>query len=171
MFDPRWALAKLFLVFVFLTAWMVPLARGEKPLPFPDRNYAVFSTTSPEAQLAIVELMRSHGVKPRFRADSEGVDRAILWDGTIINRPSAEMLALVGNPGAGLGLVAADPVAAGREAVRLLQSRGFQATMIEDAEPGLPIVFVMTDALRGSAIVIRKPVHQMGARPDRWTDN
>jgi hypothetical protein len=171
VFVPRWLLATLLLVFVLLGSWTVALARGKNPLPFPDRNYAVFSTPTPAAQRAIIELLRSHGMEPRFRADSEGVDRAIFWDGTIINRPTPEMLALVGNPGAALGLVASDPVAAGRDAVQLLRDRGFSATLVEGAEPGLPIVFVLTDALTGSAIVIRKPVTQMGSPPARWVDD
>lgn len=171
MLIPRWVLVSMFLVFLGVAGWAVSIARGQNPLPFPDRNYAVFSTPSSEAQRAIVDLMRSHGVAPRYRADSDGVERAILWDGTIINRPSPEMLASVGNPSAAIGLVSSDPVAAGIEAVRLLQARGFEATLIEDAEPGLPIVFVTTNALVGSAIVIRKPVLQMGSRPERWKDD
>lgn len=80
------------------------------------------------------------------------------------------MLEQLGNPVAAIGLVAPDPVEAGAAAVRLLRERGFQATLIEGAEPGLPIVFVTTDALLGAAIVIRKPVLQMGSRPERWKD-
>jgi len=171
MFIPRWVLGLAGLVFLLLAAWTVALARGQNPLPFPDRNYAVFSTPTPEAQQAIVDLMRSHGVAPRFRADSEEVKRAILWDGTVINQPDPEMLTDLGDPGAGLGLVASDPVAAATAAVRHLQERGFEARMLEGMEPGLPIVFVTTDALVGAVIVIRKPVTQMGERPERWRDD
>jgi hypothetical protein len=170
VFVPRWILATALLAFLLLAGWSAALARDRNPLPFPDRNYAVFSTPSSEAHRAIVELMRSHGIPPRYRADSEGVERAILWDGTIINRPQPDMLEQLGNPVAAIGLVAPDPVEAGAAAVRLLQERGFQATLIEGAEPGLPIVFVTTDALLGAAIVIRKPVLQMGSRPERWKD-
>jgi len=171
MFVPRWLLALLTLSFILLSSWSVGVARGANPLPFPDSNYAVFTTPSPEAHLAIVELMREQGIPPRFRADGEGVERAILRDGTIINRPHPEMMERLGNPYAAIGLVTSDPPRAAAEAVRFLRGRGFQAQMIEGAEPGLPIVFVTTDALSGSAIVFRKHVLRMGPRPGRWEDH
>jgi hypothetical protein len=33
----------------------------------------------------------------------------------------------------------------------------------------LPIAFVRTDALTGTALVFRKHVLQMGRRPDQWS--
>jgi len=46
---------------------------------------------------------------------------------------------------------------------------GFEAESIHDAEPGLPITFVRTNALTGGTIVFRKHVLRMGWRPDAWT--
>ena len=170
MFVPRWLLAATLFLFLLLGSWSVAVAMGRNPLPFPDRNYAVFTTPSPEAHSAMVELMRRNGIAPRFRADSPGVDRAILWDGTIINRPHQDFPAHLRESAAAIGLVASDPVLAAQEAVAMLRERGFQATMIEGAEPGLPIVFVTTDALTGSVLVFRKPILKMGPRPPAWED-
>lgn len=168
MYVPRWLLAATLALVLLVGGWSVAVAMGRNPLPFPDRNYAVFTTPSPEAQAAVIDLMRSNGVHPRFRADTPGVDRAILWDGTIINRPHPDFPAQLREAAAAIGLVASDPVVAAQEAVAMLRERGFQATMIEGAEPGLPIVFVTTDALTGSVFVFRKPMLQMGTRPPAW---
>jgi len=170
MFVPRWILGITLVLLLLGGSWTVALGTGRNPLPFPDANYAVFTTPSPEAQIAMVELMRAHGIAPRYRADGEGVDRVILWDGTIINRPHPDFMERLGNPYAAIGLVSSDPPGAAAAAVRFLRERGFQAQMIEGAEPGLPIVFVTTDALSGSAIVFRKHVLRMGSRPARWED-
>jgi hypothetical protein len=156
------------LAFLLLAAFSVALARERNPLPMPDRNYQVFTTSSPDAMFAVVDLLARHGHRPRFRADGEGVDRAILWDGTIINYTHPELFERLGRPAAAIGLVAADPVAAAMDAVAFFRERGYQAGMIEGAEPGLPIVFVTTDALNGSVLVFRKHVLRMGRPPERW---
>ena len=46
--------------------------------------------------------------------------------------------------------------ATARQVAMQLKRRGFQAASIHDAEPGLPIAFVRTDALSGSLLVFRK---------------
>ena len=79
------------------------------------------------------------------------------------------MLATLGNPSAALGFVVENPDASARDVAALLRSRGFQAEPVYGAEPGLPIAFVKTDALSGSALVFRKHILEMGARPDKWT--
>lgn len=170
MFIPLWLLAAALVLVLLVGAWSVAVAMGRNPLPFPDPNYAVFTTPSPGAQAAVIELMRRNGVPPRFRADGPRVDRAILWDGTIINRPHKDFPAHLRESGAAIGLVARDPVVAAQAAVTLLRGRGFQADLLEGLEPGLPIVFVTTDALTGSVLVFRKPILQMGVRPPAWKD-
>lgn len=95
---------------------------------------------------------------------------SILWDGTIIDRPLEDFPAHLREAGGAIGLVARDPSAAAQQAVTLLRERGFQATMHEGLEPGLPIVFVTTDALTATALVFRKPILQMGVRPPAWKD-
>jgi hypothetical protein len=149
--------------------WAIAVANDRNPLPFPDRHYHVHSVSSTAALVALEDLMREHGNPPRFRADGPGVQRTIFASGSIINQPGTSMFTLLGEPGAALGLVVADPDASARAVAVRFRELGFQAESIHDAEPGLPIAFVRTDALIGSIIVFRKPMLRMGKAPDRWT--
>jgi hypothetical protein len=168
MFIPKWIIGTVGVLIVATLAWTAALAMDRNPLPFPDRNYQVFTTPSPEAKSAVIDLFGLFGARPRFRADSENVERAIFWDGTIVNYSQPEMFQRVGEPAAAVGFVVRDPVASAMAAVRHLRDRGFQAAMIEGAEPGLPIVFVTTNALNGTALVFRPHVLRMGQRPAAW---
>ena len=154
---------------VLLALWTLALAYDRNPLPFPDRDYQVFSASSAKALVAMEDVMQSLGQRPRFRADSPNVQRTIFASGTIINQPDPGMLKLLGPNGAALGFVVDDPDATARQVAAQLQRRGFQATSIHGAEPGLPIAFVRTDALSGSVLVFRKHMLRMGAKPDAWT--
>jgi hypothetical protein len=97
--------------------------------------------------------MQDFGHRPRFRIDSDEVDRTVFSNGTIINCPRSRISAALGNPGGALGFVVSDPNGAARESARLLEAAGFQAEVIPDAEPGLPIAFVKTNALISGAAV------------------
>lgn len=156
-------------IVVGLVLSIVALATDRNPLPFPDRDYHVFSASSPEALEALERIMQNHGHRPRFRIDSEEVDRTVFSNGTIINYPRARIAGVLGNPGGALGFVVDDPDASAREGARLLQEAGFQAEVVLDAEPGLPIAFVRTNALVSGAIVYRKHVLKMGKKPPAWT--
>jgi hypothetical protein len=166
---PFWLLCAGILGLVLLSLWTWALASDRNPLPFPDRDYAVFSARSESALIAMEEIMRMHGHRPRFRIDGPEVQRTVFSNGMIVNHPEPAMRARLGDPGAALGLVVEDPEASARAVAELLQAQGFSAQPIFDAEPGLPIAFVSTDALHGSAIVFRKHVLEMGAKPDVWT--
>lgn len=157
------------LVTLLLGVWTFALALDRNPLPFPDRDYQVFSASSAEALVAMEEVMTSLGQRPRFRADSPNVQRTIFASGTIINQPDPGMVASLGPHGAALGFVVDDPDATARQVALQLQRRGFQAASVHDAEPGLPIAFVRTNALSGSVLVFRKHMLRMGAKPDAWT--
>ena len=157
------------LLTLLLGLYTLALAFDRNPLPFPDRDYQVFSASSAEALVAMEDVMQSMGQRPRFRADSPNVQRTIFASGTIINQPDPRMLEQLGAPGAALGFVVDDPDATARQVAKQLQAHGFQATPIHGAEPGLPIAFVRTDALSGSVLVFRKHVLRMGAKPDAWT--
>ena len=154
---------------LLLGLWMLALALDRNPLPFPDRDYQVFSTSSAEALAAMEDVMQSLGQRPRFRVDSPNVQRTIFASGTILNQPDPRMFELLGPHGAALGFVVDDPDATAREVAAQLQRRGFQAASVHGAEPGLPIAFVRTDALSDSVLVFRKHVLRMGAKPDAWT--
>lgn len=154
---------------LLVMTWAIAVANDRNPLPMPDRDYHVFTANSEAGLIVLEEIMQLHGQEPRFRADTEGVQRTIFSNGTIINHAQPQLLATLGDPSAALGFVVRDPDASAREVAALLRSRGFQAEAIHGAEPGLPIAFVRTDALKGTALVFRKHVLQMGRRPDKWT--
>ena len=50
-------------------------------------------------------------------------------------------------------------------AAAFLRDRGFEATVVEEIEPGLPIVFVVTDAMPGTVLNFRPHLTRM-PRPD-----
>lgn len=158
MFLPIWTIVLALLAVAGLAAWTFLLATGRNPLPFPDRGSRIFSASSAEAKDAVVALLARHGVRERFQFNTGGVGRSILWDGTIINHSSAEVLEKLGSAAASIGLVANDPVASANEAAAFLHARGFEARVVLDAEPDLPIAFVVTNAMTGTVINFRKHV-------------
>jgi hypothetical protein len=169
VFVPRSVLAIAGLLALLFVGWTASVLANRNPLPFPDRGYQVFTATTPAAMDAIAELLRAHGNPPRFRADSDQIRRAIFWDGTIVNQVDPAVLEQLGQPAAAIGFVVRDPVVSALDAARMLRERGFEAAVIEGAEPGLPITFVATDALAGSVLVFRRHQLRMGRRPQPWT--
>ena len=165
MFIPKWILIPAVLIFIALLGWTCLLVAGRNPLPFPDNGSRIFSASSPEAKAALVELLAEHGVNERFKADSSDVLRSIMWDGTIINYPSPEVAAKLKNASSAIGMVSADPSADAEKAAAFLRAKGFSAEVLREIEPGLPVAFVMTDALTGSVLNFRKHITQM-PRPE-----
>ncbi|MGI8542178.1 MAG: hypothetical protein ACR2MD_01710 [Aridibacter sp.] len=161
MFIPLWILFLIVLFMAGFIAWTVLLVLGRNPLPFPDPGSRIFSASSTEAKEAVVALLAMHGVRERFQANTEEVSHSIMWDGTIINLPSPEVSRKLNSPAASIGLVVADPVASANAATDFLRSRGFTAEVVLDAEPELPIAFVLTDAMIGTVINFRKHVIHM----------
>lgn len=158
MYVPTWLLVLAGVVVTLVLGWTVQVARGMNPLPFPDGGSRIFSAASPAAKDAVVALLSQHGIQERFRFDSKGVLRSILWDGTIINCPSPEVSEKLGHPTSSIGLVAADPTVSAERAAEFLRSRGFDARVVLDAEPELPIAFVVSNVMPGSVINFRKHV-------------
>ncbi len=156
MFVPLWLLVSVSLVTIAVIAWLVLIALRRNPLPFPDPGSRIFSAASSDGKDAVVELLKMHGINERFRADTGGVRRSIMWDGTIINLPSEEVSQKLNSQAASIGLVVKDPVASANEAATFLQSRGFTADVVLDAEPELPIAFVVTNAMRSTVFNFRK---------------
>ncbi len=165
MLIPKWLLAIAVIYIVGLTIWTVLLTTARNPLPFPDPGSRIFTASSVEARDAVVALMELHGIGERLQANTPGVSRSILMDGTIINHPSPEVLQQVGGAVACIGLVADKPDEAARAAATFLQERGFSARVVLDVEPGMPIAFVLTDALTGSCINFRRHIIHM-PRPE-----
>ncbi len=166
MFIPLWLLVLAGVVFAGLALWAFLLASGRNPLPFPDPGSRIFSASSPEAKEVMVELLARFGLKERFRADSSGILRSIMWDGTIINQPPPEVVEKLGGTVASIGLVVKDPAESAESAAEFLRSRGYSATVVLDAEPELPIAFVVTDAMSGTVLNFRKHVIHL-PRPQR----
>ncbi|MFN3538398.1 MAG: hypothetical protein ACK4Y4_13220 [Brevundimonas sp.] len=166
MFIPKWVLAILLVIVLALTAWAVMVASGRNPLPFPDPGSRIFVASSVSGKDAVVDLLAQHGVAQRLQADSGGVSRTIMMDGTIINHSPPSVMEQVGSAPACIGLVADDPAAAADEAASFLRERGFTADVVADVEPGMPVVFVLTDALAGSCINFRRHVIHMMRRPE-----
>ncbi|MDQ3750139.1 MAG: hypothetical protein M3367_14185 [Acidobacteriota bacterium] len=158
MFIPVWALLIISLLATGLVIWTLLLVIGRNPLPFPDFGSRIFSASSEEGKDAIIELLAIYGLKERFQANTGGVLRSIMWDGTIINLPSPAVAQKLNNPAASIGLVAGDPVASAYSAAEFLLSKGFTAEVILDAEPELPIAFVSTNAMIGTVLNFRKHV-------------
>ncbi|MGY6635507.1 MAG: hypothetical protein ACXIUO_00040 [Erythrobacter sp.] len=162
---PKWAIALNLVVVVLLAGFAWSLATLRNPLPWPDHGSRIFPASSPQAKAALVELLGQYGIAERFTADSGGIARSVMMDGTIINHSPPAVLEKLGGGGAGLSLVADDPDAAAEAAAAFLRSRGFSAQVIRDIEPGLPVVFVLTDALEGGVLNFRLPAWQM-PRPE-----
>lgn len=102
-----------------------------------------------------------NGVRERFQFNTGDVLRSIMWDGTIINLPFPGVLQKLGAASASIGLVATDPVASANDAAEFLRACGFEARVVLDAEPGLPIAFVVSDAMPGTVINFRKHVMRL----------
>ena len=168
MFIPVWCLVLVGLCGAAFVSWSLLLAAGRNPLPFPDRGSRIFTAPTPEAKDSIVDLLRRFGLRERFRFESSGILRSIFWDGTIVNCASPDVLEKLGSPAASLGLVATDPEASALAAVEFLKSRGFEARVVLDVEPELPIAFVVTNALSGTVLNFRKHlIHLPRPQPAR----
>ncbi len=168
MFVPLGVLVGLGLVLLLILSWALLAANGRNPLPFPDPGSRIFSASSKEAKDAVVALLARHGVAERFQTDSSGILRSLMMDGTIINVPPPEVLAKLDGATSSIALVARDPEEAARKDAAFLQQRGFIARVVLDAEPTLPIAFVVTNAFRGTVLTFRKHATQM-PRP-KWSD-
>lgn len=158
MLIPIWLLFVCGLFVFGLSIWTYLLATGRNPLPFPDRGSRIFAASSLAGKEAIVALLTEYGLKERFQFNSDEVSRSIMWDGTIINHSSAHVSQKLGMAHGSIGLVAKDPVTSANKAATFLRSRGFNAKVVLDAEPELPIAFIVTNALSGTVLNFRKHV-------------
>jgi len=163
MHVPKWAVALNLASILLLAAWATALSIGKNPLPWPDPGSRIFAAASPEGKAAIVELLSRDGVDERFEVNSSGILRSIMWDGTIVNYSPPAFTQKVGNASSAIGIVSDDPLTSAQRAADFLSSKGFEAEVIESAEPGVPVHFVITDAMLGTALNFRSPVTQMPA--------
>lgn len=163
MHVPRWAIALNFVTMVLIASWASALSLDRNPLPWPDPGSRIFSASSPEGKAAVVEMLAKYGVQERFKANSNGILRSIMWDGTIVNYSPANFTQKIGNASSAIGLVSDDPGKSAQEAAKLLRSKGFKAEVVSDFEPNLPIYFVVTNAMVGTVINFRPSIAEMPA--------
>ena len=168
MFVPLWLAVPALVLVLLLIAWLTLILTGRNPLPVPDVGSRIFSAASPAAKATILDLLAQHGVRERFQANSSGVLRSIMWDGTIINYPDPAVVQRLGSATASIGLVADDPAAAAHAAAAFLTTRGFSAEVVLDVEPGLPIAFVVSNVFAGTVLNFRKHMMHM-PRPPKGT--
>jgi hypothetical protein len=161
MFIPVWLLVVLGILVALFVVWAMLAVNGRNPLPFPDRGSRIFAASSLEAKEAVVALLARHGVHERFRVDSSGIHRSIMWDGTIVNLSPDVVRAKLDGASSCIGLVSDDPERDASAAAEFLRARGLNARVVTDAEPNLPIAFVVTNALAGCTINFRKHVTKM----------
>ncbi|HLC44388.1 MAG: hypothetical protein A2722_03490 [Candidatus Doudnabacteria bacterium RIFCSPHIGHO2_01_FULL_50_11] len=170
MHVPAWLLLPL----VLLAIWSVVITAFHflwNPLPYPDLGSWIFVAPSKEAQLAVIGMLRNFGHKPRFRADSQDIKRAIYPTGVIINTVLPPIACQLKGRTSGLAIVHPDPPGAAKEAVEYLEREGYEADVWEDPEPSMDkgsFAFVITSALPGTVLVFRKHIAKLGPRPPRW---
>ena len=168
MYLPLWLLVLLLLLLGVTGLWLALILAGRNPLPFPDVGSRIFSAASPAAKATIVDLLAQHGVRERFQVNTPGVLRSITWDGTNINCPDPEVTRRLGSQKARIGLVSPDPVKSAEQAAAFLTKQGFSAEVVLDAEPDLPIAFVVTNAFTGTVLTFRQHViHLPRPKPPR----
>lgn len=163
MHIPKWAIALNVIAVVLLAAWAAALSFGKNPLPWPDPGSRIFAASSAEGKAAIVELLSKHGVDERFEVNSSGILRSIMWDGTIVNHSPDAYMQKIGNSSSAIGLVSDEPLRSAQQAAEFLRVKGFKAEVIESPERGMPVHFVITDAMLGTALNFRPSVTQMPA--------
>jgi hypothetical protein len=100
MFVPLWLAVPALVLVLLLIAWLTLILAGRNPLPVPDVGSRIFSAASPAAKATILDLLAQHGVRERFQANSSGVLRSIMWDGTIINYPDPAVVQRLGSASA-----------------------------------------------------------------------
>ena len=162
MFISLWLLIPICLILIGVLAWAFSAVNGRNPLPFPDNGSRIFAASSVEAKDAMVELCGIFGLKERFQLDTEQVKRSIMWDGTIINHSTPEVYEKLSEDiSSCIGLVSANPQADAEMAVEFLKSRGFVAKTVSNVEPAIPVVFVITNAMKGTALNFRQHAIRM----------
>jgi len=165
MFVPLWLGVPVLGIVLLVIVWLSLILAGRNPLPFPDVGSRIYSAASPAAKAAILELLAQYGVRERFQANSPGVLRSIMWDGTIINYPAPAVVQRLGSATASIGLVADDPAAAAHAAAAFLATRGFSAEVVLDVEPEIPIAFVVSNVFPGTVLNFRKHMRHMPRPP------
>lgn len=161
MHLPIWLVVVFLALLGAVTLWLGLILAGRNPLPFPDMGSRIFTAATPAAKDTIIDLLAQYGIHERFQANTPGVLRSIMWDGTLINCPDEDVTRRLGSPRASIALVSSDPPNGAKKAAAFLKDRGFSAEVVLDVEPGLPIAFVVTNAFTGTVLTFRKHVIHM----------
>ncbi len=156
----------LFLIWAMLaTIWagIATLMIVRNPFPFPDRGHRVFGVKDEATRAVVVKLIETlSGKKSLYTFDSGDIHQTILADGFTsihyITRKPANISACA------VSLAVKNPSVSAHEAIRLLQSEGFTANIVENIETNLPpnhLVPVASNAFDGWVLVFRRPLLKM----------
>lgn len=156
----------LFLLWATLaTIWagIATLMIVRNPFPFPDRGHRVFGVKDEATRAVVVKLIETlSGKKSLYTFDSGEVHQTILADGYTsihyIDRKPPELSACA------VSLAVKNPSVSAQDAIRLLQSEGFEANIVENIETNLPLnhlVPVESNAFDGWVLVLRRPLLKM----------
>lgn len=144
------------------------------PLPLPDLGNTVLVCPDSKLRDHLLQNMRTHGISPRWRADSPLAERAIYWEErVIINVPDAENWASLGKPGAGWAVVCKSPLLAAGNLQRTLEEHGYSARVIHNPDSTMPtgaMSFVLIDDLPWM-VIFRRHVMGLGSPPAKWIWN
>lgn len=111
----------------------------------------------------IKAIEQASGITPIGVGDTKSVERAYYADAmtrSIINSSGPEVMERLGNPCSAAAIeVDGEPTAAAELAREVFEGRNYSATVIDDAETGLPkgfMAFLVVPALRGLVILFWK---------------
>lgn len=156
----------LFLIWAMLaTVWasIATLMIVRNPFPFPDRGHRVFGVKDEKTRAVVVKLIETlSSRKSRYTFDLGDIHQTILADGYTsihyIDRKPPDLSACA------VSFAVKNPLVSAHEAIRLLQSEGFAAKIVEKVETNLPpnyLVPVESDAFDGWVLVFRRPLLKM----------
>lgn len=150
------------------TVWalVASILHFRNPLPIPDKGHRLYGVPDERARAAVVRMLQSVGrLKEQFTFDSGPTHQTLMWDGfTVINYLDPDAKKRLGVAGTGLSLPVKDPRLAATKAINLLRESGYEAEMIDNADPALPpnhLVPVKSDAFDGWVLVFRRPLVKM----------
>jgi hypothetical protein len=159
----------LFVALLGVTLNLIPL----HPVIAELRGGAIMTAPDAKSWHTAVELFNTLGNGPMYTTHNPDVTRAFMRNGEIINLPTPELHAKLGNDIiASRYFVVSDPRMEAERVVKFLQDRGYQARFVIDAEKKLnpgAMAFVTSNAFPGWSIVLRKHGPQMGEPLEAWS--
>lgn len=173
---PIWVFLAVTIPLTFALTILIFLHFVWNPLPFPDWGNAVFVCPDDASRKALFTVLKTHGLTPDKRAQSDFVDRAIFFRRFrfIVNVTKPEDWDLLGNPGAGLAVVVNNPLIAAEQAKAILEQAGYYSAVFRNPDKDVPegaLAIVTSQALPHWVLVFRQHFTKMGSPPPAWKDD